>query len=81
MVVGVNTGEEGNPQEKAGAFQQKHALTYPILLDEKGEARKAYHVNGFPTNAIIDRDGKVRYIAPGFNPAAVSKTLQELIGH
>jgi peroxiredoxin len=80
VVVGVNTAEEGNPREKASAFQQKHALTYPILLDETGEVRKAYRVDGFPTNVIIDRDGTVRYIQPGFNPGAVSKTLQELMG-
>lgn len=33
----------------------------------------------FPTNVIIDREGKVRYIAAGFNAAAIDQALQELI--
>jgi peroxiredoxin len=78
VVIGINTGEEGEPQQKARAFQQKHGLTYPILLDEKGTVSAAYRVQGLPTNVIIDREGKVRYIDAGFNASAIGKKLQEL---
>ena len=40
---------------------------------------QAYRVQGFPTNVIIDREGKLRYIEPGFNAEAVNKTLQQLL--
>jgi hypothetical protein len=36
-------------------------------------------VQGFPTNAIIDREGKLRYLEPGFNPEHVNKALQQLL--
>ena len=60
-------------------FQQKHGLTYPILLDETGTVANAYRVQGFPTNVIIDRQGRLRYIEPGFNAEAVNRTLQQLL--
>ena len=79
-MVGINTGEESNPQDKARSFQQKHGLTYPILLDEQAKVSAAYRVKGLPTNVIIDREGQIRYIEAGFNPEAVTKKLQELLG-
>jgi len=79
VVIGIDTAEESHPKEKAGEFRQKHELTYPILLDETGAVAKAYRVQGFPTNVIIDREGKVRYIAAGFNAAAIDQALQQLI--
>jgi peroxiredoxin len=80
VVIGINTGEEGLPKEKARAFQQKHGLTYPILLDEQARVSEAYRVKGLPTNVIIDREGKIRSIEAGFNPDSVSQKLQELLG-
>jgi peroxiredoxin len=75
-VIGINTAEEGEAKEKARDFQQKHGLTYPILLDEKGTVAAAYRVKNFPTNAIIDREGKVRYIGAGFNPEAINSSFR-----
>jgi peroxiredoxin len=80
VVVGINTGEESSPRDKAQAFQQKHGLTYPILLDEQAKVSAAYRVKGLPTNVIIDREGQIRYIEAGFNPEAVTQKLQELLG-
>jgi peroxiredoxin len=79
VVIGIDTAEESNAEEKARAFQQKHGLTYPILVDGKGTVAKAYRAKNLPTNVIIDREGKVRYIAAGFNAAAIDQALQELI--
>jgi len=39
-IVGVSK----DPVEKQKAFVEKQKLTYPVLSDAKGEARKAYHV-------------------------------------
>ena len=80
VVVGINTAEESSPWQNARKFQQKHGLTYPILLDQDGKVRKAYRVENFPTNVVIDRTGKVQSIEVGFNPDALTKTLNELLG-
>ena len=79
MVVAVNTAEESDPVTKAREFKQRHGLTYPILIDADGAARKAYAVYGFPTNALIDREGKIRYVGAGFDAAGLGQALQELM--
>ncbi|CDO76104.1 hypothetical protein BN946_scf184649.g30 [Trametes cinnabarina] len=63
-VVGISP----DPVDKQKEFVDKHKLTYPILSDAKGEARKAYHVGkglfGLAESArvtfIIDSKGTVR---------------------
>jgi peroxiredoxin len=78
-VVGIDVAEQGDPLGKARGFQEKHHLTYPILVDSEGKAQRAFGIDAFPTNIILDREGKVRYVEAGFNPAAIDKTLQDLI--
>jgi len=69
-----------NAAAKARAFQQRHHLSYPILVDSEGEAQRAFGVTAFPTNVVLDRQGTVRYTEPGFNPAAIDNALQRLMG-
>jgi peroxiredoxin len=81
VVLGVNTAESAgtDPIQKAREFKEKHKLTYPILMDVDGKVREAFNVNAFPTNVLIDREGKVRYIEPGFNAGGLNRMLQELM--
>jgi len=63
-VVGVSP----DPVEKQKQFVEKHSLTYPVLSDTKGEARKAYGVSkgllGLTESArvtfVIDSSGTVQ---------------------
>jgi peroxiredoxin len=79
VVVAINTAEESDPMTRARAFQQRHGLTYPILVDTEGAVRKAYAISGFPTNLIIDRDGTVRYVGAGFDATGIDRALRELM--
>src|SRR5262249_24083776 len=79
VVVAIDTAEEAGPLAKARAFRQQHGLTYPIWIDADGAVRKAFAVAAYPTNVIIDGEGKIRYIAAGFNAAAIDQALQELM--
>ncbi|KAI0076767.1 peroxiredoxin Q [Panus rudis PR-1116 ss-1] len=63
QVVGIS----GDTVEKQKEFKEKNGLTYPILSDGKGEARKAYHVGkgllglvDARVTFIIDSQGIVR---------------------
>ncbi|KAK7682378.1 hypothetical protein QCA50_014583 [Cerrena zonata] len=65
QVVGVS----GDSVEKQKQFKEKQGLTYPILSDSKGEARKAYHVGkgllgltDARTTFVIDSKGIVREV-------------------
>ena len=80
MVIGVNTGEQGDPAPKARQFRDKHRLTYPILVDQGGHVAQRYGVFAFPTNLVVDRKGVVRLAGAGFDPSGVEQTINALLG-
>ena len=43
------------------------------LYDPKGDVSKLYSVSAMPSTAIIDRDGNVRYIHPGYKDGDAEK--------
>jgi thiol-disulfide isomerase/thioredoxin len=45
--------------ENVRRFDEKHQLGFPILIDESGEASRAYLVFGLPTTVLVGRDGKI----------------------
>ncbi len=47
--------------KKANAFIKRKQVTYPVLLDRKGQVARKYRVVGIPTYILIDRDGQVVY--------------------
>ena len=53
-------------RETVQTFAQNQGLTFPILLDEGGDAARIYEVQGIPTSFFIDRQGiiRVRYTGP-----------------
>ena len=48
-------------KEKANSFINRKQVTYPVLLDTKGQVARKYKVVGIPTYILLDRDGKVVY--------------------
>jgi peroxiredoxin len=79
VVVGINTGESDDPMTAARGFVEQHRLTYPVLVDADDSIAEAFGVQAFPTNAILDREGKVVYMESGFNRAAIDAKLEELM--
>ncbi|KDQ62398.1 hypothetical protein JAAARDRAFT_30302 [Jaapia argillacea MUCL 33604] len=71
-------------------FVEQHKLTYPVLSDEKGEARKAFHVGkglfGFVDariTVVVDKKGIVRDVLDttvnyGAHSKFVTKWLEKL---
>ncbi|GJE97169.1 peroxiredoxin [Phanerochaete sordida] len=63
QVIGISS----DPVEKQKEFVDKHKLTYPVLSDSAGEARKAYHIGkgllglvDARVTVVIDSKGIVR---------------------
>ncbi|KAI0766414.1 AhpC-TSA-domain-containing protein [Trametes elegans] len=86
-IVGISA----DPVDKQKEFVEKQKLTYPVLSDAKGEARKAYHVGkglfGLAETArvtfLIDAKGTVRDVLDttlnyGAHVKFVSKWLDKL---
>ena len=62
-VLGVNVDQKS---EKAIKYLKDTPVDFPVLYDPEGKVSKLYSVSAMPSTAIIDRDGNVRYIHPGY---------------
>jgi peroxiredoxin len=81
IVVGIDAGEQSDPEKNARQFRDKHALTYPILVDADNHVMEKYGVTAFPTSLVIDRKGVVRLAEVGFDPGkhTVAETVTSLL--
>ena len=63
MIIGVHTPE--TEEEKVDKIVEKQVkklgITYPVLLDQKGENWKRWEQRYWPTVYLIDKKGRVRY--------------------
>ncbi|HEX9850340.1 TlpA disulfide reductase family protein [Candidatus Deferrimicrobium sp.] len=48
-------------REKVALAVMSRGIRYPVLLDERGQAARAYGVVGIPTYILIDRKGKIAW--------------------
>jgi cytochrome c biogenesis protein CcmG, thiol:disulfide interchange protein DsbE len=58
-IYGVNATSFDRERE-ARAFVDEKELTFPILMDRKGDVVSLYKVAQFPTSLLLDRHGIVR---------------------
>ncbi len=56
VMLSIVSSDEGETTVKN--FINKYKITYPVLLDNSGAARK-YNVSGIPVSFIINKDGKI----------------------
>jgi peroxiredoxin len=60
QIFGLDFRESG---EKVARAVKSRGILYPVLLDERGQAARAYGVVGIPTYILIDRNGNVAWRA------------------
>ncbi|MBP6979015.1 MAG: TlpA disulfide reductase family protein [Bacteroidales bacterium] len=58
-------------------FLSKRGVTYTVLLGGK-DAAKEYHVSGYPTIYLIDKEGKILFTQVGYGEGT-EKELEEII--
>ncbi len=74
-VVFPEIGGEGSP-ESVAAFLEENGVTYPTLMDTKGELDALYGITAFPTTFVITPEGTIL----GYYPGAMTKeVIEELI--
>lgn len=69
-------GIDNEEPELAREYLQKYGYTLRTLVDRKDQAVNLYHVNGWPTTVLIDRDGKIVFYGDGFEPEKLRDALQ-----
>jgi peroxiredoxin len=68
VIIGIDlqsqerNGAEGI--EDVRSFTERYGVTYPIALDVKGEAARAFQIYPIPTSYFIDPSGTIRYVRP-----------------
>lgn len=78
-ILAVNVKET---REKAWRFQQLVNVNFTVLLDKAGIAAQDWHVSMYPTSYLIDKTGRIRYVAygtPAWESAEVKQLIQALL--
>ena len=67
MIIGVHSPEteEEKVDKNVEREVKKQGITYPILLDQKGENWNRWQQRYWPTVYLIDKKGRVRYRCEG----------------
>jgi thiol-disulfide isomerase/thioredoxin len=71
-------GIDDEEPELAREYLQKYGYTLPTLVDRKDEAVNLYHVNGWPTTVLIDRDGMVVFYGEDFESEKLRDALRSV---
>jgi peroxiredoxin len=72
-VLGVNVEGEVEPAQE---IVDKTNVTFPILIDDGQKVSDMYNLQAMPTTVVVDRDGVVRYIHPGYKPGDEAKYVE-----
>ena len=64
IVLGLNMTYQDDPRAIM-PFVENYGLTFPILLDETGDAGKAYQLKSLPTSYFINRTGIINEVVIG----------------
>jgi cytochrome c biogenesis protein CcmG/thiol:disulfide interchange protein DsbE len=77
LFVGVSVDREG--WEVVKPFAKKYGINYQLVVDDGTINQKYGPFRGIPTTFIINKKGKVEYVAPGMiNREALQPVLEKL---
>ena len=76
-IVAVNITTSEKKADDVGVFAKEYGLTFPVLLDNKGDVADTYRILTIPTTYVIDKHGIVRKKIIG---PLDKKQMVELIG-
>ncbi|MCI0416240.1 TlpA family protein disulfide reductase [bacterium] len=54
-----------DPAPAVISFMKKHNVQYPVLLDSEGRVARRYGFIDFPTNILINEQGKIHFLKTG----------------
>lgn len=79
-VLAINLTDQEGSTKDIKKFATEFQMPFPVLLDEKGKARKIYALRGIPTSVFVGADGVVRAVNPGpITEATLEQQLSEIL--
>ena len=79
-ILAVNVGES---RVKVWNFAARLGIEFPLLLDHDGQAASDWQVDVYPSTFLIDRQGRIQYVAYGardWDEAEMIGTIDGLLG-
>jgi len=76
-VLAIDLADQEGSAKDIRKFQAEFQLPFPVLLDEKGKARKLYALRGVPTSVFVGSDGVVRSVNPGASAGQTQSCLSD----
>ena len=79
QVIAINVDQD---PEKARKLLEKLKIGYPSATDPEGRLPATFGLKTMPTSYLIDRDGVIRRVHPGFRSGdvdAIRKQIQTLV--
>lgn len=73
ILIGI---EAGDPAEEVASFVRSYEISFPIWLDARQEALRAFRNNGLPNSYFIDTTGTIRLV---WNGAVTFKQLEKYV--
>lgn len=71
-VLGINT-DSPRMRNRVEPFIKELKITFPILIDENGEAMRQFRVMALPTTFLVSPDGKILATNIGYLPQKMKK--------
>ena len=76
-ILAVNLTKAEKSRADVPSFMETYGITFPVLLDENGEAARLYDVSSIPASFIIDTQGVIREKIVG---PMTYDSMQEMLG-
>lgn len=79
QIITVNVGES---KQQIKDFMKKITFDFPILLDDSGVAVKNWGVYAYPSNFLLNRNGKIQYTYRGaleWDSPSILRTISGLL--
>jgi peroxiredoxin len=79
-LLAVNTSYQDSLAE-ATAFVKRYGLTFPILVDARGEVARRYQLRALPSTFFVNADGVIRKVIIGgpMSEATIRTSIEELL--
>jgi thiol-disulfide isomerase/thioredoxin len=79
-VLAIDLNDQERSNKDVQKFQAEFQMPFPVLLDNKGKARKLYRLRGVPTSVFVGADGVVRSVNPGpISEEVLRERLKEIL--
>ncbi|MHB1654322.1 MAG: peroxiredoxin family protein [Desulfitobacteriaceae bacterium] len=76
-ILAVNLTKAEKSREDVPKFVKDFGITFPVLMDEKGEVAQMYEASAIPTSYILDSKGVIQQKIVG---PMNEETMKELLG-